>query len=180
MYSATSKTDIYQLGLVLWKLARNGTFREETYDNWHSKFVPSALPDDIPEYYREIILSCRLDQPIKRPSARELLDKFPVEQPHSQMTDINIVPSDDAKVCCSGAERGCNICRIGDMKRHYHCDACGEANYDICQECFTRGLHCLDPSHFILESFTGSDECVPGETYYSSVKPSGERTVMLL
>ena len=134
------------------------------------------LPDDIPEYYREIVTSCRLEHPIQRPSARELLDKLLAEQPHYQSKDIPNVASDDAPD--PGRQMRCNICQSIGLKHYYHCDTCDGADYDICHKCFGKGLHCLDPSHFILEYFADS-ESAPGP-YFSSVKSSGQRIAMHL
>ena len=190
VFTVTSKIDIYQMGLTLWLLAMNlnslfaykkpfcemSGCREEMCNIWHKNLVLPPLPDDIPEYYREIVTSCRLEHPIQRPSARELLDKLLAEQPHYQSKDIPNVASDDAPD--PGRQMRCNICQSIGLKHYYHCDTCDGADYDICHKCFGKGLHCLDPSHFILEYFADS-ESAPGP-YFSSVKSSGQRIAMHL
>lgn len=33
----------------------------------------------------------------------------------------------------------------------YHCDICREADYDICRDCFEKGVHSLDNDHCLHE-----------------------------
>ncbi|KAH8706105.1 hypothetical protein GQ44DRAFT_629708 [Phaeosphaeriaceae sp. PMI808] len=70
------KSDLYQLGMVLWALA-------EQQDEPERQERPLAKTmerhrSDIPDYFREIVRACLSDLPRNRPSATQLLKKFPV------------------------------------------------------------------------------------------------------
>jgi serine/threonine protein kinase len=67
------KSDLFQLGMVLWAIA-------EEQDEPETKERPLTLEsaaDDVPLYYREIVSLCLHENPQNRLSARELLSKFP-------------------------------------------------------------------------------------------------------
>ncbi|MCJ1364836.1 hypothetical protein MMC16_003953 [Acarospora aff. strigata] len=67
------KSDLYQLGMVLWALAQ-----EE--DEPERQERPLSLQDaheEIPPYYREAVARCLKPRPQERPSARTLLSLFP-------------------------------------------------------------------------------------------------------
>jgi len=48
----------------------------------------SALPDIIPQYYKDAIVACRSPSASKRPVAQEILEMFPVVQ-HSEVGQAN-------------------------------------------------------------------------------------------
>ncbi|KAI9714629.1 MAG: hypothetical protein M1812_006294 [Candelaria pacifica] len=67
------KSDLFQLGMVLWALA-------EEEDEPERKPRPLTLSDNdsgIPQYYHDLIRICLSDQPQRRLSARDLLSRFP-------------------------------------------------------------------------------------------------------
>lgn len=71
------KSDLYQLGMVLWALAEQQDEPERqdrpltrTLNRHHS---------DVPEYFKDIIRACLSDSPRGRPSATDLLKRFPVQ-----------------------------------------------------------------------------------------------------
>ena len=66
------KTDLYQLGMVLWALA-------ESCDE--PEHVPRPLPEmrsEVPAYYRKMVDTCLSDRPQGRESASRILRAFPV------------------------------------------------------------------------------------------------------
>ncbi|KAF2424492.1 kinase-like protein, partial [Tothia fuscella] len=66
------KSDLYQLGMVLWALA-------EQQDEPERQEPPLKLsnPSEIPAYYRQLVGSCLSTDPRKRQSAKELFAMFP-------------------------------------------------------------------------------------------------------
>ncbi|GME26172.1 hypothetical protein GTA08_BOTSDO03611 [Neofusicoccum parvum] len=71
------KSDLFQLGMVLWALA-------EQQDEPERQERPlSPVGDDIPSYYKTIVESCLSEEPRDRLSARELLTRFPEIDPEA-------------------------------------------------------------------------------------------------
>lgn len=68
------KSDLFQLGMVLWALA-------EQQDEPERQERPLARTferiNTIPEYFREIVKECLSDNPRGRPTAKEVLSRFP-------------------------------------------------------------------------------------------------------
>ena len=76
------KSDIFQLGMVLWAIA-------EEQDEPEGQPRPLSLHNahaEIPQYYRELVSICLADRPQGRLSAKELLSKFP------EISDANSRP----------------------------------------------------------------------------------------
>lgn len=70
------KTDVFQLGMVLWALAT-----ETDEPEMQSRpLLNHQLPDEVPEYFRKILQTCLSDRPAKRLSCKEILQLFPEEQ----------------------------------------------------------------------------------------------------
>ena len=65
------KSDLFQLGMVLWALA-NETDEPERQDR-----PLTRLEHPIPEYYRDVVATCLSQEPKKRSSAKSLLARFP-------------------------------------------------------------------------------------------------------
>ncbi len=68
------KSDLYQLGMVLWALAQE----EDEPERQERPLSLTAMPDDVPHYYREVVALCLMPQPQQRPSAGTLLSMFPL------------------------------------------------------------------------------------------------------
>lgn len=67
------KSDLFQLGMVLWALA----MEEDEPDRQPRPLAWTNAGDDIPNYYRELTAMCLNSSPAARPSAKDLLQKFP-------------------------------------------------------------------------------------------------------
>ncbi|OJD36359.1 protein kinase domain-containing protein [Diplodia corticola] len=67
------KSDLFQLGMVLWALAeqKDEPEREERPLMW----TPAS--DDVPKYFKELVEACLWEEPRGRPSARDLLSRYP-------------------------------------------------------------------------------------------------------
>lgn len=64
------KSDLFQLGMVLWALATE-------VDEPEREKRPLLLRDEVPQYYRNLVNICLSPQPRNRLSAGELLRRFP-------------------------------------------------------------------------------------------------------
>lgn len=65
------KTDLYQLGMVLWALA------EEVDEPDRVERPLPPIVDEAPEYYRQMVTTCLSPRPQGRSSAKTLLHRFP-------------------------------------------------------------------------------------------------------
>ena len=72
------KTDLFQLGMVLWALA----MEEDEPERQEKPLLSHELPDEIPSYYRDLLSTCLSSRPADRLSAKELLDQFPAARPN--------------------------------------------------------------------------------------------------
>lgn len=70
------KSDLFQLGMVLWALAE----QQDEPERQERPLVRSLKRQDtdIPEYFKDIIRACLSDSPRDRPSATELFKRFPI------------------------------------------------------------------------------------------------------
>ena len=67
------KSDLFQLGMVLWGLAME---RDEP-EKEEQPLSLEHLPPDTPDYYLQVVRICLSEKPKERRSAKELLDHFP-------------------------------------------------------------------------------------------------------
>ncbi|KAF2999799.1 hypothetical protein E8E13_006278 [Curvularia kusanoi] len=68
------KSDLFQLGMVLWALAEQ---QDEPERQERPLVKTFSRHSDIPEYFKEIVRSCLSDKPRDRLSAKDLFRKFP-------------------------------------------------------------------------------------------------------
>ncbi len=196
----SSKTDIYHLGLALWRIvetssgknsspicARKRCNQEAGPCKDQSHFDPITLPrlhGSIPTYYQKIVDACRAEDPNNRPAARRLLEKFPVttqalpcftcETPGPEITDL--VAMGD---CLKGTVT-CDRCRERSIRLpFFHCNVCLTGDYDICHACYVKGAHCKDTTHLLVEMTKVGSLIVAGK-YHSDVKSSGRRDILEL
>ena len=67
------KSDLFQLGMVLWALA----LEEDEPERQARPLLNHQLPDEIPGYYRELLAVCLSSKPADRLSGKDLLHYFP-------------------------------------------------------------------------------------------------------
>ena len=60
----------------------------------------------------------------------------------------------------------CNICGGQTSQRCFHCSTCMSGNFDLCPQCFSEGVHCLEDDYYLREIWDGTNE----ENYHSSVQ----------
>lgn len=201
---STCYTDLYQLGLLLWRIAENvaqcgipwcrlaGCMAEkgECHEP-HSE--PVQLPPtgpDIPDYVDKVISACREENPHRRPPAAELLELFPAESVESegpggtsrgkrpQGAAATAPPSSTQQlkeiVEMYGNIYNCDVCSNICSEKVYHCLVCCAGDYDLCVDCFSIGKHCLDPGHYLQEMLWIVQD---HEYFYSSVQEDGQRIV---
>lgn len=63
----------------------------------------------------------------------------------------------------------CDSCdgNIDDV--HYHCGICDKGDYDLCQSCVNRGVHCKDSAHWLIKRLLSDGNVVSSIT--DTIKP---------
>ena len=156
---------------------------------------PVQLPspgEEVPHFLKEIINSCRAEDPDERPPAWYLLTLFEYHMASPELSDRD-EPHDRASGDL-GTRRPhsllrledclekydditiCDICDVRTIQHNFHCNTCASNDYDICYRCFSRGAHCLESDHYLRECQEGVDEV----KYYSNVKATGQREIITL
>jgi hypothetical protein len=203
--SATPHTDIYQLGLLIWRIAsqtRSFKFCElssctavESMSCMEPHTNPIQLPqlgEHVPKYLNDIIAACRTENPYHRPPAWELLEMFPPDAEASTAVDTGFLVAiwDQALLErpskkfirrleeaqeLYGQQTACDLCGKLATKHYFHCSICASANFDICPRCFTQGGHCLEPDHYLREFRDWNQVNV-----YTNIKENGRREIVAL
>ncbi|KAK6087068.1 protein kinase domain-containing protein [Seiridium cupressi] len=177
---ACPQTDVYHLGMLLWRLAANQ----------HYEVKRAQLPelgDNIPQALKDIIAACRAEDPDQRPPAWRILEMFaPLDDKDN--TALSDPPLARANVQKSlswlpkrpeecrnlfGGQVDCDLCRTRSTEHYFHCQVCLRGDFDICRNCFSNGRHCFDESHYLREMRSSK----PEEKYHSSPRENGRRDV---
>ena len=161
------RTDIFQLGFILWLLAehkstvcgyyciRNGCTTIPRYSCTADHTNPVSLPPcltEVPAYFDEIINKCRATNPKARPPARELLALFPQggkmasSSPEMAELGMKYPLTDSVRFSVN-----CDECGGLTTDLHYHCNICNLADFDICRICVAQGIHCFVPEHRLTQ-----------------------------
>ncbi|KAF3906693.1 hypothetical protein ABW20_dc0110453 [Dactylellina cionopaga] len=98
------KSDVYQLGMVLWGLV----YQVDEPEAAARPLDMDAAPEEVPEYFKRIVMACLSDEPRDRPSAKELLYRFPeLERETNPPPPIDVVVGDGQVVhVTSSSSRG--------------------------------------------------------------------------
>ena len=165
--SLNFRTDIFQLGDVLWRLAEEKAkiggcfcikqgctnFPRHTCRADHTN--PVELPacgDGIPPYFNHIIRQCRLPDPKDRPPARKLAellsDSGDSEHPPSGLTKLLTSYSShvEGSLCIY-----CEECGVLISDVHFHCYTCYSGEFDVCESCHEQGVHCCNSEHQLVK-----------------------------
>ncbi|KAH7418993.1 kinase-like domain-containing protein [Cadophora sp. MPI-SDFR-AT-0126] len=192
----TPHCDIFQLGALLWLLACGQKPRRWRHCCYyagclgmsicmeHANMIDMPpLPASVPQYYIDMIALCRSPDPLKRPTARSLLQLFPVSTDYRDAQAE--IPTEVALAALIKEESSvvsitCDSCEDVIPTTVFHCNICDGGDYDLCAECMGNGAHCNDPTHFLVEMEMKGALPLVTNNYYSSVKQSGDRKLMHL
>lgn len=87
------KSDIFQLGMVLWALA----MQQDEPENQERPLTLASAPQEIPSYYRALVAICLSDDPRTRSHTTSLLSMFPEMESDDHGRDYGNQPSDRAE-----------------------------------------------------------------------------------
>ena len=165
---ATPQTDIYQLGLLLWRIAKGYCAQVS------SAQLPSPGPGT-PQYLEEIISACRRENPHQRPAAWELAGMFPSEvgQRESECAPATTVAHPSDFELLFGTVAWCNLCAAETTDHFFQCNICSIGDFDMCPGCLGKGRHCYQPDHYLSEYHLGELR-----TFRSGTGLSGQKTVV--
>ena len=167
------RTEIFQLGLILWKLAEHkmnvfpGYFCSKSRCTYRPRYVCTAhhanpielptCPVGIPSYFNDIITQCRLRDPHLRPTAYELAEMFPPHKHNAQLSPTALNHLLQKYACPQTFYIWCIECGTLMTDMYYHCDICYQANFDLCQLCAAQDIHCFDPQHTLTKRIVTKD-----------------------
>ena len=195
---ATPETDIYQLGLLLWRIAAHknsvspidfckmaGCTTAAHAGCLEPHADPIQLPspgEHIPQYFKDIVAECRWEQPGRRVAAKDLLKRFPPSSGSFEPSTSDRQYGSNPRVltrpeeCLDlyGEMTICDCCDEETTHHFYQCHLCELQDYDLCRRCFLKGEHCHDQNHLLQEYSELHDE----EKYYTCVKENGKRDVI--
>jgi hypothetical protein len=205
--NVTPKIDMFQLGMLLWLIGKQRLHITSKYfcklagcnaqfanscNQKHSDPIGLPVLEDVPQYYNDIIASCRNEGPSDRPPAWRLLEMFPsdtdLELPQAE-GPIQEIPDIDILKASSAVATTCDRCsHHNGSASFFHCTACQDGDWDMCLGCYNEGMHCLDPDHFLAEIKQMHGTAGPGSyyvtavpgSYRSSVNASGHREIIEL
>lgn len=71
----------------------------------------------------------------------------------------------------------CNACDKPMADAHYHCDACDDGDYDLCETCVKAGTHCLSEDHWLVKRHVKNGRVVSSTTERHSPKQATQESV---
>ncbi|MCJ1383577.1 hypothetical protein MMC17_006691 [Xylographa soralifera] len=204
LITALPQTDIYHLGLMLWRIVFNRescgssgfceiagcTLNTDTVcTEPHADPIQLPFPEEqVPQYLRDVIAACRAEDPNKRLPAWKLLKMFPltaeisqsqteaIEEPNiPSMGNLNYLTRLEEFQEIYEKRTSCDRCGQRTTQHYFHCDTCNAGDYDLCPSCVSQGAHCFEHEHHLAEFVEGNDE----ERYYASAKEYGRDIVTL-
>ena len=177
--------DIWDLGRVLWCLATHFPrawsdlpLGEPLYS--HEALSLPRLPDTIPQYYRNMVEWCRAPDLRVRPTAKRILDLFPVAVATAAALPIGSIRAiHDALPELNFSFTSCDFCNERCFGTSFNCPICDEGDFDICVACYGRGRYCNDSAHRLVELHVGASGIFENSgRYHSSVKMGGLRDIL--
>lgn len=147
------KSDLFQLGMVLWALAEKNDEPENT--ERIGGRLPPVADKETPLWFKGIVEVCLSENPRDRASAKELLDRFPVS-PWTEMLD-----NGDLKT----SQVSDHSMRSRRSNKQYIDPEAAVRLEDI--EEYRRGRSPAPPSHLTSEQYTLADPAPSTKKYYS-------------
>ena len=166
MRQLSYQTDIFQLGLSLFTLARHlphecnhyyctmshcTKFPRYRCTSAHTNPVQLPdLPQGFPPYLETMIQKCRETDPKARPTARELLDIVADVEAHPDFKmDMERFRQEYSNTFLRSRIH-CDECGSLSSQDHYHCNICEEGNFNLCPTCVSHGVHCWYTQHKMI------------------------------
>jgi len=171
------RTDVFQLGLVLWLLAEHKVMvgdlcpryactrwpRYSCEEHHNPIDLPPCSSAEVPRYMDVVISHCRQNDPRKRLLARELLHYFPEKSPPAQMADLaTTYPEKEGDHYWARCDE-CGALAVV----HYHCNTCQLGNFDLCSDCVSQGIHCFVPEHRLIKRIWTNRGLISAQEYRS-------------
>ena len=138
------RTDIFQLGLILWLLAEHRLYctgylcaksactKFPRYTCVMDHANPVELPaccGGVPSYFSDIIRRCRLPDFKARPSARRLIEAFPYTGEIKDRAPRIAKTLDVYAPKVAYFSPRCDECGMLAKDLHYHCNVCYEGDF---------------------------------------------------
>ena len=160
----TQKGDIFQLGLILWRLSEhlsrsrqyfcmmaNCTIKPK-YRCREAHCNPISLPfsENTDPMLQKIIEQCREEDPEKRPTAECLVKQISGVSFDEEQVSRHKMAFRSTMRDASDHESHtiwCSECWAICMQERFSCDICFDGDFDLCPNCVTSGLHCWNESH---------------------------------
>lgn len=71
----------------------------------------------------------------------------------------------------------CNVCDKPMADAHYHCDLCHNGDYDLCETCVGKGVHCEKENHWLVKRFIKNGKVINSTTERFSKKPVAKEII---
>ncbi|KAF2436598.1 hypothetical protein EJ08DRAFT_153147 [Tothia fuscella] len=69
-----------------------------------------------------------------------------------------------APAVCSSWSVFCNNCDNAMDNAHYHCNVCDDGDYDLCESCVNKGVHCPGDNHWLIKRFVKNGHVINSTT----------------
>ena len=160
-YGTNFRTDIFQLGQILWLLAEHTMYHGNwiycrmnactvqpyyrcTADHTNPVGLPPCRDPEVPQYINVCINFCRQADPTSRLPARDLLPYFPRKTRLPELASrLTRWPAAQEGVI----HIHCDECGAPTAHEHYHCNICCCGDFDLCTNCVSSGIHCFVSEH---------------------------------
>ncbi|KAL8667716.1 MAG: hypothetical protein Q9202_000571 [Teloschistes flavicans] len=104
-----------------------------------------ALQAEILTYQRVILVVDALDE-ASESLGLDLRDEIKTLQDHS-MDKLSVMITSRPQDDIPPYPLQCSNCRKAPLRMSYNCTICNNGEFDLCQECVDKGIHCYEKSH---------------------------------